>query len=660
MAESRSSAGSQSDPAQELVELWRQGQQPDVAAFLARLGPQPAAQTAALLCIDQQERWQAGQRISAETYFQRYPELQADPDASVDLIYQEYLIRERLGEQPSLAEYQERFPAHAQMLQTQIEFHQAVQPNADPPTTSRQGTPAPRNSASSQGVERHTLLRAGDSRSESEVAELLRKRLLFIAAVTWVALAGYAAAFLPLFPVYDAALIFVLIFAVMSVLVVLLWRPGRQPLPQLRWLEVILFFSMGLYFAWVQFQFHRWGWLSRLAERDWQGVWLLARAFSFGWYALVVMYGVLIPNTWRRCAVVVGVMALCPVLANATIAYWDTAIAVRLHVLFVLECVTSMALAAALAIYGAHRIETLREQAAQARKLGPYQLKRLLGAGGMGEVYLAEHVLLRRPCALKIIRPERAAQPRDLARFEREVQATATLTHPNTVQVFDYGHADDGTFYYAMEYLPGLNLEELLAEAGPLPAGRAIALLRQVCQALHEAHAIGLIHRDIKPSNIIVGERGGLHDVAKLLDFGLVQAAQTLPDASRLTQEGDIAGTPAFMSPEQAASADNLDSRSDIYSLGALAHFLLTGQPPFTSASALKVLAAHLYEPPPLLADHRSDVPTELQAIVLRCLAKKPAERFADVQGLEKALADCPGVEPWSEAKATAWWRCRG
>ncbi len=168
---------------------------------------------------------------------------------------------------------------------------------------------------------------------------------------------------------------------------------------------------------------------------------------------------------------------------------------------------------------------------------------------------------------LKLIRPGQAGDPQHLLRFEREVQATAALTHPNTVQVYDYGHADDGTFYYAMEYLPGLNLDDLVRRHGPLPPELAVHLLLQVCGALHEAHAACLIHRDIKPSNVIACERGGLHDVAKLLDFGLVRS-HTAGDEANLTQEGAIAGTPAYMSPEQADGKKALDGRSDIYSLG--------------------------------------------------------------------------------------------
>jgi serine/threonine-protein kinase len=318
-----------------------------------------------------------------------------------------------------------------------------------------------------------------------------------------------------------------------------------------------------------------------------------------------------------------------------------------------------LALAGVISVYGSHRISVLRRQAFEARKLGQYQLKGQLGSGGMGEVYLAEHALLRRPCAIKLIRPDRVGDPKNLVRFEREVQATATLTHPNTVQLFDYGHAEDGTFYYVMEYLPGLTLEQLVKQHGPLPPARAVHFLRQVCGALGEAHAISLIHRDLKPGNIMVCERGGLHDVAKLLDFGLVLPRGADPDGERLTQEGAIAGTPAYMSPEQAGGKENLDGQSDIYSLGCVAYFLLTGQAPFAGHSPVRVLAAHLYEPPAPPGEHRPDLPEALQAVVLRCLAKDPAERFPSARSLERALAGCPAAGLWTQEDAAVWWQSR-
>jgi serine/threonine-protein kinase len=315
--------------------------------------------------------------------------------------------------------------------------------------------------------------------------------------------------------------------------------------------------------------------------------------------------------------------------------------------------------AAAAAIYGSHRIEVLRVEAFNARQIGPYLLKRRLGAGGMGEVYLAEHRLLRRPCAVKIIRPEQALDRKSVVRFEREVQTTATLTHPNTVQIFDYGHAEDGAFYYAMEYLPGLSLQDLVEHHGPIPAARAIYLLRQVCGALREAHGIGLIHRDIKPNNILVCQLGGLHDVAKLLDFGLVQPPAVDAQDSKLTKEGTILGTPAYMSPEQAASAGNVDARSDLYSLGAVAYFLLTAEILFQKESAVAMLAAHLYEPVKAIRTKFPDVPADLEEVVLRCLEKDPASRYPNAEILDQALARCSCAGDWTCQQAADWWQSR-
>jgi serine/threonine-protein kinase len=244
-----------------------------------------------------------------------------------------------------------------------------------------------------------------------------------------------------------------------------------------------------------------------------------------------------------------------------------------------------------------------------------------------------------------------------LARFEREVQATATLTHPNTVEIFDYGRADDGTFYYAMEYLPGFSLQELVRRYGPLPPARAVHLLRQLCGALQEAHGAALIHRDVKPGNVLVCQRGGQPDAAKLLDFGLVRARGAAGEGEELTREGAIAGTPAYMSPEQAVGKADVDARSDLYSLGAVAYFLLTGRPPFVRDSPVQTLAAHLAEPVVAPDRHRPDIPADLQAVVLRCLEKDPVGRFPSADDLAQALARCSCASEWTREQASAWWR---
>jgi serine/threonine-protein kinase len=378
-----------------------------------------------------------------------------------------------------------------------------------------------------------------------------------------------------------------------------------------------------------------------------------AYTVSLVWFALMAIYGIAVPNTWRRAAAVVGATAATPFAVLVT-TWWFNPPPARVQTEFLLCLGFWMAEGSAIAIFASHKLTQYRQAAAQARRLGPYTLVRRLGAGGMGEVYLAEHRLLKRPCAVKLIRPDRAADPHDLQRFEREVQATAGLTHPNAVQVFDFGHTPEGTFYYAMEYLPGLNLQDLVKRHGPLPPARAVHLLRQVCGALREAHAAGLIHRDIKPGNVIVCERGGTPDVAKLLDFGLVRNVSG--GGAELTQEGIITGTPAYMAPEQASRA-RVDARADIYAIGGLAYFLLSGRPPFSGPSPMKIVAAHLYEAPVPPSRHCPDVPADLEAVVLRCLAKAPADRFPDAASLEAALWACASAGQWSPAEAEAWWR---
>jgi serine/threonine-protein kinase len=321
--------------------------------------------------------------------------------------------------------------------------------------------------------------------------------------------------------------------------------------------------------------------------------------------------------------------------------------------LFSFDLMTLVILAAGSAS-GAHMISRLRREVAEARQLGQYRLRRCIGSGGMGEVYLAEHQLLKRPCAVKLIRQDRVTDPKALARFEREVRLTAMLAHPNTVEIYDYGRTEDGTYYYVMEYLQGQSLAELVGHHGPLPPGRAVYLLRQVCQALREAHAAGLIHRDIKPSNIFAARCWGMNDVAKLLDFGLVlpSACEVAP---HLSEEGQILGTPLFMSPEQAMAGRQLDERSDIYSLGAVAYYLLTGRPPFEAGGGLGVMFAHVYDPVVPPSRVCPTIPEDLERVVLRCLAKDPADRFQEAASLEQALGECACSGDWDQERASRW-----
>ncbi len=366
---------------------------------------------------------------------------------------------------------------------------------------------------------------------------------------------------------------------------------------------------------------------------------------------LILTYGLYVPKSWRRAALVVGPLALLPFATLLVLILqhpeamgwlwkgWQLSDTPRIR-LFVFDAMILLMLAVG-STFGARTMSRLRRQVAEARQLGQYRLRRRLGAGGMGEVYLAEHQLLKRPCAVKLIRTDDATDPRALARFEREVRLTATLSHPNTVEIYDYGRAEDGTYYYVMEYLPGLSLAELVERYGPLPPARAVYLLRQVCGALREAHAAGLIHRDIKPSNIIAARRGGMDDVAKLLDFGLVRPAATVR-AAYLSAEGQILGTPLFMSPEQATGSQELDERSDIYSLGAVAYYLLTGRPPFEGEDGIAVLIAHRPRPGGAAVAGPPWHPQGPGARRVALPGQGPAERYPDAASLERALGTVP------------------
>ncbi len=296
----------------------------------------------------------------------------------------------------------------------------------------------------------------------------------------------------------------------------------------------------------------------------------------------------------------------------------------------------------------------LRAEVREARKLGQYVLERKIGEGGMGEVYRARHGMMRRPSALKLLRGDRAGEM-DLRRFEREVQLTARLTHPNTITIFDYGRTHDGVFYYAMELLDGANLQRIVAVGGAQPAGRVVRILKMACGALIEAHAIGLIHRDIKPANIMLCAQGGERDVVKLLDFGLVKELAVDREV-QLTGAKTLTGTPAYMAPESILDPSAVDARTDIYALGAVAYYLLAGGELFNGTTIVEICAQHLHQEPEPLSARGVTVPAELEAVVLACLAKKPERRPQSAAELRRRLEAC-AVEAWDAAAAETWWR---
>ncbi len=292
--------------------------------------------------------------------------------------------------------------------------------------------------------------------------------------------------------------------------------------------------------------------------------------------------------------------------------------------------------------YVSHVGWRLRRELFDAKSLGRYELRQCIGKGGMGEVWSAYHTTLKRDVAVKILRADRI-DAAAAARFEREVKATSSLTHPNTVRVFDYGTTEDGTLYYAMELLDGVSLGTLLSEQGPLPAERVTFLAVQITRALAEAHSKGIVHRDLKPDNLIITNAGGEPDFIKVIDFGI---ARSVSDVSDVTRVGEIAGTPTYMAPE-IANGLPANPHSDIYSLGVVLYVLLTGIPPFKGETSALTLYAHIHDPvvPPRLRG--ATMSPQLEDICLRCLAKDPTQRFADMNALSNALTATPDYLRW-------------
>jgi tRNA A-37 threonylcarbamoyl transferase component Bud32 len=307
-------------------------------------------------------------------------------------------------------------------------------------------------------------------------------------------------------------------------------------------------------------------------------------------------------------------------------------------------------------LFIARQQRALQTATLAARRLGQYALEEKIGAGGMGTVYKARHALLRRPTAVKLLDLDKMSEDA-VARFQREVQLTSGLTHPNTVAVFDYGRTAEGIFYYAMEYLEGVNLDDLVKRFGPLPEARLVYLLRQVCGSLAEAHAATLVHRDVKPANIFLTCRGGMYDFVKVLDFGLAKALGG-PDRANVTSPNALMGTPLYLSPEAVNRPEGVDARSDVYAVGAVGYFLLTGSPLFTGESVMEICMKHVKEAPePPSARLRRPVSPDLEALLLRCLAKTPSDRPRDAGELLRELETCAVEGTWTLRDAVGWWK---
>lgn len=327
---------------------------------------------------------------------------------------------------------------------------------------------------------------------------------------------------------------------------------------------------------------------------------------------------------------------------------------------YIAEATVPTIICSLIAIFGSRVVYNLTRDLSTARRLGSYQLIEKIGAGGMGEVWKAQHQLLARPAAIKLIRAEKlGTDDAAVQRFEREAQATSGLTSAHSIDLYDFGVTGDGTFYYVMELLQGVDLRTFVDRHGPMPAERAVYLLRQVCHSLADAHETGVVHRDIKPANLFLCRQGGECDFLKVLDFGLVKQVDRRANHAQLTQEGLTSGTPGFMAPEMISDPDRVDARADIYAVGCVAYWLLTGREVFEGPSAMSVLLQHAKDEPPAPSSRTEiEIPPDLENLVLRCLRKDPDARPLGARDLSRELAACAAALPaWTEERAQQWWR---
>ncbi len=388
-----------------------------------------------------------------------------------------------------------------------------------------------------------------------------------------------------------------------------------------------------------------------------------AGGFGLSWVSVWVMFfTVVVPSPPRRALVAALLSVSAVPVAFAILSSLGLTTVVLSPFGFFFALIFPYVLIVAMAFVAARVVYHLGSEVRRARELGSYRLVDRLGVGGMGEVWRAEHRLLARPAAIKLVRPEslgitQVERSRVLHRFEREAQATATMRCPHTVELYDFGVADDGTFYYVMELLDGFDLDTLVRQFGPQPAERVVHMLTQVCHSLGEAHEAGLIHRDIKPANIYTCRFGRETDWIKVLDFGMVKRAGA--DRARdpqLTAENVVGGTPAYMAPEQAMGGP-VDGRVDLYALGCVAYWVLTGTQVFAGRTSMETMMLHVKQPPvPLSERTELPIPEQLEAAVMACLAKEPAARPPTADALAALLRSVPFERPWDAGQSAAWW----
>ncbi|UCC82789.1 MAG: serine/threonine protein kinase [Gemmatimonadota bacterium] len=337
-------------------------------------------------------------------------------------------------------------------------------------------------------------------------------------------------------------------------------------------------------------------------------------------------------------------------------AYWHANGGVAALRAPLLEGTFQLGILAAISVLFTKGLYHMRLTLHRAQHYGNYVIENEIGHGGMGRVYVAQHALMCRPSAVKVMEPTVGEGEEAIARFEREVRLSAALTHPNTITIYDFGRTEQDTFYYAMEYLEGLSLEELVMRFGPVPAERTAFILSQVCGSLAEAHARDIIHRDIKPSNIFLTHRGDLYDFVKVLDFGLAKRIHA-DDGEAITQAGTMLGTPAYIAPEVVSEMGPVDQRADLYCLGGVAYWMLVGRPPFSATSSMELILQHVRSHPerPATASEIA-IPPEMDELVMRCLEKHPGDRFQAAAELDAALRAIRFQHPWTHERAREWW----
>ena len=457
------------------------------------------------------------------------------------------------------------------------------------------------------------------------------------------------------------------IYGLMVAFVGYLWFAKNPPLIKLRVFEVFVFL----------------GPIAMLLYSDRNLILQAATAGDAGlvlmnWYRtglhmaiMITAYAMFIPAGWKRTLIVTTPMGLAPFVMGALMINAQPAVAAAAGQALTFEiwsaALIMMTELVAIATYGTYTIDQARQQVTDIAFAGQYHLEKKIGSGGMGDVWMARHRLLARPAAIKVIRPEMLTNGGGAAddalistamkRFEREAQATASLTSPHTIDLYDFGTTSDGSFYYVMQYLEGLDLDTLVDEHGPVPVERAVHLLIQACASLADAHEHGLIHRDIKPANIFATRMGITQDFVKVLDFGLVKETKADMAATQLTQQGMTSGTPAFMPPEIALAKPDVDARADIYALGCVGYWLATGQYVFDSESAMAMVVDHV-KTEPTAPSTRTElpIPRAFDEAILRTLAKDPEVRFQSMREFAAALRKVPVASAWTDARAEEWW----